>query len=248
MRISIITICFNRKATISKTIESVLLQDYTDIEYIIIDGNSNDGTKEIIESYGDKISTFVSEPDNGLYYALNKGIQFATGNVIGLLHSDDEYYDSSVVSKIVAAFHENPKTDGVYGDGIYVSNCNDNQRVVRARIGGENSLEKLKSGWLPLHTTVCLKREIFEKYGYYNLDYKIASDSELLLRYLYIHQIDMTYLNMYFVKMRMGGLSTDYKRFIQILLEDIKVYKSLGLPAYKLVFLKKFKTISQYLK
>ncbi len=247
MRISLITICFNRKATISKTIKSVLSQDYNNIEYIIIDGNSNDGTKEIIQSFGDKISKFVSEPDNGLYDAINKGIQLATGEVIGLMHSDDEFYDTEVVSKIVETFNENPNSKGVYGNGIYVSN-DEKQYIVRNRISGVFSNKKLKSGWLPLHTAVYFKKEVFEKHGLYNLDYKIASDTELLLRYLYKDNIELTYLNTYFVKMRMGGLSTNHNRFIEILLEDIKIYKNLGLPAYKIVFFKKMLTLRQYLK
>lgn len=247
MRISLITICFNRKATISKTIKSVLSQDYNNIEYIIIDGNSTDDTKEIIQSFGDKISKFVSEPDKGLYHALNKGLQLATGEVIGLMHSDDEFYDTGVVSQIVAAFHKNPNSNGVYGNGIYVTN-DDKQSLVRNRISGDFSIEKIKSGWVPLHTTVYLKRELFEKYGYYNLDYKIASDTELLLRYLFQQKIETTYLNIYFVKMRMGGLSTNYKRFFEVLIEDFKIYKNLGLPAYKIVFLKKLLTVKQYLK
>jgi glycosyltransferase len=247
MRISLITICFNRKATISKTIESVLLQDYNDIEYIIIDGNSTDGTKEIIQSFGNKIDTFVSETDKGLYYSLNKGIKLATGNIIGLMHSDDEFYNCTIVSQIVAAFHKNPTTKGVYGNGIYVTN-DAKKYIVRDRISGHFSRKKIKTGWLPLHTSVYLYKEVFEEYGYYNLDYKIASDTELLLRYLYQYKLQITYLNIYFVKMRMGGLSTSYKRFFKILLEDINIYKSLGLPAYKTVLLKKIITLRQYLK
>jgi glycosyltransferase involved in cell wall biosynthesis len=121
MRISIITICYNRKATIAKAIESVLNQDHPNIEYIIIDGNSTDGTQDIIESYSGKITTYISEPDKGMYDALNKGLQLATGDLVGLMHSDDEFYDSTIVSKIVAAFKKAPHTDGIYGNGIYIT-------------------------------------------------------------------------------------------------------------------------------
>jgi glycosyltransferase involved in cell wall biosynthesis len=247
MRVSIITICYNREATIAKAIESVLTQDYPNVEYIIIDGNSNDGTKAIIQSYADKISTYISEPDKGMYDALNKGLQLATGDIIGLMHSDDEFYDAKVVSQIVAAFQNNPNTDGLYGDGIYVSNDTE-ERIIRDRIGGTYSLEKVKSGWLPLHPTVYLKRSVMEKYGFYNLDFKIASDTELLLRYLYKHQIKMTYINSYFVKMRMGGLSTSPKRAFEVLLEDYNIYKYHGLAAFKVVSLKKIIALKQYLK
>jgi glycosyltransferase involved in cell wall biosynthesis len=135
MRVSIITICYNRKATIALAIESVLNQDYPNIEYIVIDGSSTDGTTEIIQSYGDKISHFISEPDQGMYDALNKGLRQATGDIIGLMHSDDEFYDATVVSQIVAAFHDNPYTDGVYGDGIYVSNDAEERLIRNRKIG-----------------------------------------------------------------------------------------------------------------
>jgi len=247
MRVSIITICYNREATIAKAIESVLLQDYLNIEYIIIDGNSNDGTTVIIQSYADKINTFISEPDKGMYDALNKGLDLATGDIIGLMHSDDEFYDATVVSQIVAAFQNNQNTDGVYGDGVYVSNDTE-ERIIRDRIGGAYSLKRVQSGWLPLHPTVYLKRTVLEKNGFYNLDFKIASDTEFLLRYLYKYQIKMTYINSYFVKMRMGGLSTSYKRVFEVLVEDYNIYKFHGLFAFRVVFLKKMVALKQYLK
>lgn len=246
MRVSIITICYNRKATIAKAIESVLFQDYPNIEYIIIDGNSTDGTKDIVNSYADKISTFISEPDKGMYDALNKGLKVATGDVIGLMHSDDEFYDATVVTKIVSAFQNNPNTDGIYGNGIYISN-DDHERIIRNRIGGAYSLEKVKSGWLPLHPTVYLKKTCIEKFGDYNLDFKIASDTEFLLRYLYKYKIKMTYLNEYIVKMRMGGMSTSSKRALEVLHEDYTIYKHHGLPALRVVFQKKLIAIKQYL-
>ena len=237
MLVSIITICYNRKAIISKTIKSVLSQDYSNIEYIIVDGNSNDGTTETIKTFSDKISCFITEPDKGMYDAINKGIKVAKGDIIGLMHSDDEFYDLTVVSQIVAAFQNNPNTQGVYGDGIYVSNDVE-ERIIRDRIGGSFSLKKVQSGWLPLHPTVYLKRTVMEKYGFYNLDFKIASDTEFLLRYLYKYQIKMTYINSYFVKMRMGGLSTSSKRAFEVLVEDYNIYKFHGLFAFRVVFLK----------
>jgi glycosyltransferase len=247
MLVSIITICYNREATIAQAIESVLFQDYPNIEYIVIDGNSNDGTKAIIQSYADKISTYISEPDKGMYDALNKGLSIATGDIIGLMHSDDKFYNTTVVSQIVATFQNNLTTDGVYGDGIYVSNDAE-ERIIRNRIGGEYSLKKVQSGWLPLHPTVYLKRTVLEKYGFYNLDFKIASDTELLLRYLYKYKIKMTYINSYFVKMRMGGLSTSSKRAFEVLKEDYNIYKYHELDALRVVFLKKIIALKQYLK
>src|SRR6187402_1069163 len=163
MRITIITVCYNRKYTIEKAMKSVLNQNYPDIEYIIIDGNSTDGTKEIIESYGNAISQYISEPDKGMYDAINKGLQLATGDVIGLMHSDDEFYDENVVSRIARRFKYDPSIEGVYGDGVYVSN-DAKERLIRNRIGGDFSLQKIKSGWLPLHPTVYLKKTIVDRY------------------------------------------------------------------------------------
>jgi glycosyltransferase involved in cell wall biosynthesis len=247
MKVSIITVCYNRKHTMAKSIESVLKQDYPNIEYIVIDGNSKDGTKEIIESYSDKITKYISEPDQGMYDAINKGLHLATGDILGLMHSDDVFYDTTVVSKIVTAFEKSPDTDGIYGNGIYISNDAE-ERIVRNRIGEEYNFEKLKSGWLPLHPTVYLKKSIIEKYGVYNLDFKIASDTEFLLRYLFKHKIKMSYLNEYIVKMRMGGLSTSYKGALEVLREDYAIYKYHHLPAVKAVFLKKWETIVEYVR
>jgi glycosyltransferase len=247
MRVSIITVCYNRKATIEKSIRSVLGQDYPNIEYIVIDGNSTDGTKEIIQSYSDKIATYISEPDSGMYDAINKGLRLATGDIVGLLHSDDEFYDLAVVTKIVAAFKSTPDTDCVYGNGIYISNDTE-ERIVRNRIGGVYDFKKIKLGWLPLHPTVYLKKSVIDNYGFYNLDFKIASDTEFLLRYLYKHKINVTYLNEYIVKMRMGGLSTSYKRALEVLYEDCRIYKYHQLSAVRTVFLKKLNAVVQYIK
>lgn len=245
MRVTIITICYNRVKTIEKSILSVLSQDYTDIEYIVIDGNSTDGTQEVIEKYKHQIARYLSEPDQGMYDAINKGLALATGDVIGLMHSDDEFYDKQVVSKIASAFHASKVIDGVYGDGVYITN-DDNEKIVRNRIGGHFSISRIKQGWLPLHPTVYLRRSIIEKYGYYNLGFNIASDTEFLLRYLFKHRVNMTYVHSYFVKMRIGGLSTSRSRAIQVLKEDYHIYKFHGLPGFKTVLLKKMSALVQY--
>jgi glycosyltransferase involved in cell wall biosynthesis len=247
MLVSIITICYNRSQTISNCIQSVLHQDYPYIEYIVIDGSSKDGTTGIIESYGDKIAKFISEPDNGMYDAINKGLALATGDIVGLMHSDDVFYDASVISKIVVSFENNPNTDAIYGNGIYVTN-DDEQKTVRNRIGGEYDYKRLKKGWLPLHPTVYIRKSIIDKYGNYDLNFKIASDTEFLLRYLFKYKIKITYLNNYIVKMRMGGLSTSYKRAFQVLYEDYKIYKYHNLSGVRSVFQKKLLAITQYLR
>ena len=246
MIVTIITVCYNRKATIEKAIKSVLNQTHKDIEYIIIDGNSTDGTKEIIESYRDRISTYISEPDKGMYDAINKGLKLATGDAIGFMHSDDEFYDDTVVESVVKRFNSDASIDGVYGDGVYVSNDQE-ERLIRDRIGGNFSIKKIKEGWLPLHPTVYLKKATIDKYGLYSLDFKIASDTEFLIRYLYKYKIKMSYVNAYFVRMRMGGLSTNFKRAFEVLLEDYKIYKFHDLAAIKVVFLKKTIALRQYI-
>ncbi len=246
MKITIITVCYNRKNTIENTIKSVLGQTYKNIEYIIIDGNSTDGTKEIIEAYKDRISQYISEPDKGMYDAINKGFRLATGDVIGLMHSDDEFYDQHAIAKIATRFNYDASIEGIYGDGIYVSN-DEQERLIRDRKGGAFSLKKVKKGWLPLHPTVYLKKEVIDKNGFYNLDFKIASDTEFLIRYLYKHNIKMSYINTYIVKMRMGGLSTNFRSAIKVLHEDYKIYKFHGLMPVKSVFLKKIIALKQYL-
>jgi glycosyltransferase involved in cell wall biosynthesis len=247
MKVSIITICYNRAATMEKAIQSVLHQDHKDIEYIVIDGNSKDGTQAVIEKYRDQIAHYISEPDNGMYDAINKGLALATGNIVGLLHSDDEFYNNQAISKIVSAFQSSHDIEGVYGDGIYISN-DEEEKLIRNRIGGEFSLRKIKNGWLPLHPTVYIKRSLLEKYGLYDLKFKIASDTEFLLRYLYKYKIKIGYVNAYIIKMRMGGLSTSSNRAIEVLKEDYKIYKFHGLSALKAVILKKSKTLIQYIK
>nr|WP_294930697.1 glycosyltransferase family 2 protein [uncultured Flavobacterium sp.] len=247
MKVSVITVCYNRKATIEQSIKSVLDQDYPNIEYIVVDGNSSDGTQDIIESYSDKITKYVSEPDKGMYDAINKGLGMATGDIVGLMHSDDVFFNETVISKIVSVFNKNSNTDAVYGDGIYVTNDAE-QKIVRNRIGGAYDYKKIKAGWLPLHPTVYIKRSIIEKYGNYNLDFKIASDTEFLLRYLYKYKINISYLNAYIVKMRMGGLSTNYKRAFEVLREDYNIYKFHELSGARAVFQKKMLALIQYVK
>jgi glycosyltransferase len=181
-----------------------------------------------------------------MYDAINKGLKLATGDVIGLMHSDDEFYDKKALTRIAARFEYEPNIDGVYGDGVYVSN-DMQERLIRDRIGGVFSIKKVKEGWLPLHPTVYLKKSIIDKHGLYNLDFKIASDTEFLLRYLYKYKIKMSYIDSYIVKMRMGGMSTSFKRAFEVLQEDYKIYKFHGLAAIGTVFLKKTIALRQYI-
>lgn len=218
--------------TVSGAIESVLKQDYPNIEYIIVDGASTDGSVEAISDaiagYESKVK-FISEPDRGMYEAINKGVRMATGDYVGLVHSDDFLYSPHTVSHIVAKLEET-HADFLYGDGLFVDAVN-TEKVVRKWIGGTYRLWKVKNGWLPLHPTCYIRKDVMERRGLYNESYKIAADSDLLFRYLLGGDITVTYLPEYIIKMRMGGMSTDSTRRKQMWKEDIRMYHSHGMNA-----------------
>lgn len=229
MKVSIITSCYNREATIADAIYSVLGQDYPDLEYIIVDGASSDRSREVIREAiaGHEAQVkFISEPDHGMYEAINKGIRMATGDVVGLVHSDDFLYDRHVVSDVVRAFEET-EADFVYGDGIYVD-FQDTERMVRNWIGGDYHRWKVRCGWLPLHPTCYIRRDVMLREGLYDESYKIAADSDLLVRYLYKAHLKVHYIKRKIIRMRMGGLSTDSGKRRQMWDEDIRIYSSHG--------------------
>lgn len=228
MKVSIITSCYNRRSTIGQTIESVLAQDYPDIEHIIIDGASTDGSVDVIDRYRDRkmVDKVVSEPDSGMYEAINKGIRLATGDVVGLLHSDDFFFDSHVVADIAALFRATG-ADVVYGNGLYVD-ASDTSRVVRNWVSGRYHRWKVRLGWLPLHPTVYIRRDVLMRLGLYDESYRVASDSDFLVRCLYENRLHVEYLNRYFVKMRMGGLSTGGASRSSVWREDVRMYRSHG--------------------
>lgn len=227
MKVTIITACYNREKTIRECIESVLAQDYPDIEYIVVDGASTDGSLEIINEYKDRISKIISEPDHGMYEAINKGIRAATGDVVGLVHSDDFLFSPQTISHVVEKMQKT-HADFLYGDGLYV-NAKNTQKVVRVWIGGKYRLWKVRHGWLPLHPTCYIRRSQIERRGLYNESYKIASDSDFLFRYLLGGELSVAYLPEFIVRMRMGGLSTDSKRRKKMWEEDVRMYSSHGM-------------------
>ena len=206
MKISIITSCFNREATIGQAIESVLSQDYPDIEYIVVDGASKDRSLEVINRYKDRISKIISEPDKGMYEGINKGIKAATGDIIGLLHSDDFLYAKDTISRMAQEF-ERTGADFVYGNGLFVDPDN-TDKVIRNWMGGSYSKWKVRHGWLPLHPTCYIRKECYDRYGLYDESYKIAADSDLLVRFLYEADLKVEYLNESIVRMRMGVYRT----------------------------------------
>lgn len=226
MKVSIITTCFNRERTIAQAIESVLSQDYSDIEYIVVDGASTDGSLSVIRHYTNGIAKIISEPDNGMYEAINKGIKAATGDIIGLLHSDDFFISPNIISEIVETFIRTD-ADIVYGNGLYVDSTRTN-KVVRNWVSGNYKRWKVRFGWLPLHPTVYIKRKVIDQYGLYDESYKIAADSDFLVRYLWNAKLHVAYLNQYVLKMRMGGLSTNSLRRKQMWREDVRMYKMHG--------------------
>lgn len=232
MKVSIITASFNRAHTIGDTIESVLKQTYPDIEYWIIDGGSTDGTMNLVRKYEPLFNGrmhYISKPDRGVYDAMNKGIASSTGDIVGILNSDDFFTSSDIVEKIVDAFKSNEKLDAVYGDIHFISNDNP-QKIVRYYSSAIFKPALLRFGFMPAHPSFYAKREIFEKFGTYNLNYKIASDYDMMVRLFYKHRIKYAYLKQDFVTMRTGGLSTkSWKNRITITYEDVKACRTYGM-------------------
>jgi len=246
-KISIITVSYNSYGTIADTINSVLAQTYPDIEYIVIDGASSDRTKDIVTSFGQRISRFISEPDKGLYDAINKGIRLATGDIIGILNSDDFFCNNTVIEKVVESFREN-EIDAVFGDVQFVDTVT-TSKVVRYYSSKHFKTTRFRFGFMPAHSSFYVKRELFEKLGYYKTDYKIAADYELLIRFLYINKIRYKYLEMPFVSMRMGGVSNKSIHSIYTLNKEIaKACKENGINTnYVYIYSKYFSKLFEFL-
>ena len=224
MKVSVITAVFNGAKTIQDCIKSVSGQIYPNIEHIIIDGGSTDGTLEVIKRYTEKRVNIVSEPDNGIYDALNKGIRQASGEVIGLLYSDDFYAHDRVIEKVADIFMKY-NIDSCYGDLQYVDK-NNPDKVIRYWKSSQYRHGKFKYGWMPPHSTFFVKKEIYNKYGYFNTNFKITADYELMLRFLEKHKISTYYTPEVFIKMRIGGTSNrNIKNLIIKSNEDYRAWK-----------------------
>ncbi|HKC68552.1 MAG TPA: glycosyltransferase family 2 protein [Bacteroidia bacterium] len=247
-KISIITVTYNSAQTLEQTIQTVLAQDYPNIEYVIVDGKSKDNTVTIIEKYKDRISTFVSEKDDGLYHALNKGIALATGDIIGILHADDFYIDNTVVSKIAETFAAN-KADAVYADLYYIDKDN-TDKIMRTWRSGEYKMTNFLWGWMPPHPTFFVKREIYQKYGAFNLTLRTSADYEIMLRLLYRHKIKAAYLQKFIIKMRVGGQSNaSVKNRVKANNEDRMAWKLNDIkPYFFTLTLKPLRKVVQFLK
>lgn len=222
MKISIITATFNSGATLRDTMESVLCQTYEDIDYLIIDGGSNDDTLNIIRSYEPKFQGklhYISEPDKGIYDAMNKGIQMVTGDVVGILNSDDLFIDEKVVEDLVIAFDMN--TDAIHGN-LYFVQQHDVNRIIRTWKG--SPYKSFKYGWCPAHPTFYVRRQIYEQHGVFDLSFDVSADFELMLRLIEKTHIRTKYLDRYMIKMRMGGESTG--SIINILKGNKNIYNA----------------------
>ena len=236
-KISIITVCRNSSEYIHTAIESVLSQTYPIIEYIIVDGFSNDGTMDIVKSYEEKFNgrmKWMSEPDSGLYNAMNKGICMATGNIIGILNSDDLYCDPHAIEKVMNAFNGNNTLDAVYADLYYVSQ-NETSHIVRKWITGKQ--RPFTSGWHPGHTALFLKKKVYDDYGLYNLNFKLVADFELMLRVFDKHKIKAYYLPEYLITMRLGGVTNkSLKNIYKQNIECIKAFSYNDLHVNKFLY------------
>lgn len=204
MKVSIITATYNSEATIADTLSSVQMQEYSDIEHLVIDGLSRDKTMSIVKSFS-HIARLVSEKDSGIYDAMNKGISLATGDVIGILNSDDFYASGDVISKVVKVF-ETTGCDAVYGDLVYVDR-NDTAKVKRYWRSGRYTPGAFLWGWMPPHPTLFIRKEVYQKYGVFKLDLRTAADYELMLRFIHRNSIQIAYIPEVLVKMRAGGAS-----------------------------------------
>ena len=207
MKVSIITVCFNSDKTIRDTIESVLAQDYPNIEYLVIDGLSKDNTMDIVNEYSGKISKIISESDQGIYDAMNKGVKYSTGDIIGILNSDDFFDNRSIISDVVEHFNSNPTVGLIIGDVVYVD-PNNIEKITRFYSSKKFKPFKLRFGWMPPHTATFIKTDLYRKYGNYSTDYEISADYELFVRLLLIHEVFYARIDKVLVRMRTGGRSS----------------------------------------
>jgi glycosyltransferase involved in cell wall biosynthesis len=230
MRISIITVAYNSAATIKETLASVCNQVYKNKEHIIIDGKSRDNTVKIIKNFNSKDIFMISEKDEGIYYAMNKGINFAKGDIIGILNSDDFYASNQVLSSVIKIFCENPLIDACYSDLVLVDPIK-TSKIIRYWKSNQFKSGAFSKGWCPAHPTFFVRRSVYERFGVFNLNYHIASDVELMMRFLEVHKINTKYIPEIWVKQRVGGTSNkNLKNILKSNKEIIFALKYHALP------------------
>ncbi len=235
-KITVITVCYNSSATILDTVRSVAAQTYPNVEYIIIDGKSTDGTLDCLKEYSSVIARIVSEPDRGIYDAMNKGLSLATGDVIGLINADDFYASPDVLAKMADVFSDQ-NADACYGDLCYVKQ-DDIHSIVRYWRSCEFVPGAFQAGWCPPHPTFFVRRKIYLRYGLFNLEYPLAADAELMMRLLAVHRIRVKYLPELLVKMRLGGATNrSMSNIIKQNIEILRAQRRHGLRPRPLQFL-----------
>lgn len=240
IKITIITPSFNVESTLKDTLNSVDSQTYKNIEHLIIDGNSTDNTLEVFKANKNLKSMIISEPDNGLYDAINKGILMASGEVIGILNADDVFHDENVISKIMEQFVTNKNLDAMYGNIIFTKKL-DLSKIVRFYKANKWNPNRFAWGFMPPHPSFFCKKELFNSFGLYKLDYKIAADYELLIRFIYVNKIKVKYLSMTTTIMRIGGISTNgIKSNIILNSEILKACKANNLYSNYLMIYSKY--------
>ncbi|MEZ8968481.1 glycosyltransferase family 2 protein [Vibrio breoganii] len=247
MKVSVITATYNSSKTILDTLTSLNEQTYPDIEYIIIDGGSSDNTVSVIKEHCPQVASIVSEPDQGIYDALNKGINAATGDIVGFLHSDDLLAYPDAIKELVETL-QREKTQAVYADLEYVSK-DDTEKVIRKWTSGAFEKQKLRNGWMPPHPTFFMKRDLYTQYGMFDLSLKIAADYDSLLRYLWTNNVTASYLPKVVTKMRVGGASNrSLANIIAKTKEDIQALKNNQLFWPSALLIKNVSKIPQFFK
>ena len=246
MKISVVTATYNRADTLGEAVASVQSQTHRPLEHVVQDGASSDGSVDLLQGLSDETTRVVSEPDHGIYDAINRGISRATGDVVGLLHSDDMLAHDGILSSVADAFSD-PAIDGVYGDLDYVSSA-DPSRVVRRWRSGAYDPRRLRHGWMPPHPTLYLRREVFDRWGLYDTGFRIAADYEAMLRYLVKGQIRLAYLPEVMVKMRLGGESNrSLGRMLLKSREDLTAMRRHGVGGFGTLARKNLSKLPQFL-
>jgi glycosyltransferase involved in cell wall biosynthesis len=245
IKISVVMAVYNRHQTVGEALESVLSQSYPAVESIVIDGGSTDGTLAVLEPYRSRLGVLISERDQGIYDALNKGIKYSTGDVVGFLHADDVFENSEVLAKVATAFQD-PAIDAVYGDLVYVRH-EDISKVIRYWKSGFFDDAALSRGWMPPHPTFYVRRSVYQRLGGFDTRYRIAADYDTVLRFLAVDKIRAAYIPEVLVRMRAGGISNrSLSTIVRKSLEDIKVLRLNQVGGVVTLFQKNLSKLSQF--
>jgi len=239
MKISVITVCYNSARTLERCLQSVAQQDFSEIEHIVIDGASTDGTKEILERFRSRLSYLVSEPDNGIYDAMNKGLAYTTGDIVCFLNADDQYASTNVLSKVASQIKDH-NIDALIGDVSFFHQENLSRTVRRYR-SDRFSPERLAWGWMPAHPALFLRQEVVRRVGFFRIDYRIAGDFEFIVRVFHGHEVRYQHIPDVLVHMQTGGASTSGLRAkIRLNQEVLRACRENGLNTNLLKILSKY--------